>query len=227
MKRNGVERKLFSFVPNQVTKDKLIELGFPGTLANRIVHYQLKGGKFKARKDLLKIYGMDSALYRKLYPFIELPETTVPKSATISIAPKEKPTLVSFDLNNADTAQLIKIYGIGPKLSRRIVAYREKLGGFISFDQLREVYGLDSTVVHELFKRSTIAENFKPQLIDINSATERELGNHPYIKFKLAKAITAYRFQHGPFQSVDALKKIALIDEPTFQKIKTYLSVNH
>jgi competence protein ComEA len=218
------ERELFSFNPNIISKEGLTELGFDNTLANRIINYRMKGGKFLLKKDLLKIYGMDSVLYGRLFTFINLPERIEEKNIVKNFEPKESVVAVKFDLNTADTSQLIKIYGIGPKLSQRIIVYRNKLGGFVSPEQLKEVYGLDSVVIAELFQKSFI--NFKPRLININTATEKELGDHPYIKYKLAKAITVYRFQHGAYHSIDELKKIALMDDAKFQKIKPYLSVN-
>jgi len=220
------ENKSFSFKPNEVTQEELIELGFTQSLANRIVNYRMKGGKFMVKKDLLKIYGMDSALYKKLIPFIDLPEKVVKETVADKFEPRENPSIIKFDLNTADTSQLIKIYGIGPKLSQRIVTYRNKLGGFVSMEQLKEVYGLDTMVIHEVYRKSFIEKDFKPKLIDINKATEKELSDHPYIKYKLAKAITAYRFQHGEYHTVDDLKKIVLLNEITFQKIKPYLSAN-
>lgn len=219
-------RRLFLFNPNVTSREEFVELGFSNALTNRIINYRMKGGKFLVKKDLMKIYGMDSAVYKKLFLFIDLPEKIENENVVKSFERKEKSITVKFDLNTADTSQLIKIYGIGPKLSQRIVIYRNKLGGFISLEQLKEVYGLDSAVIHELFKKSFIEENFKPGLININTATEKELGDHPYIKYKLAKAITAYRFQHGTYRTVDDLKKIALMDDAKFQKIKPYLSAN-
>ena len=219
-------RRLFLFNPNVTSREEFVELGFSNALTNRIINYRMKGGKFLVKKDLMKIYGMDSAVYKKLFLFIDLPEKIENENVVKSFERKEKSITVKFDLNTADTSQLIKIYGIGPKLSQRIVIYRNKLGGFISLEQLKEVYGLDSAVIHELFKKSFIEEDFKPGLININTATEKELGDHPYIKYKLAKAITAYRFQHGAYRTVDDLKKIALMDDAKFQKIKPYLSAN-
>jgi len=178
------------------------------------------------KQDLLKIYGMDSALYKRVYSFIVLPEKIEKENIAGDFDTKDNSAAVKFDLNAADTSQLIKIYGIGSKLSQRIIVYRDKLGGFVSPGQLKEVYGLDSVVIHELFQKSYINEDFKPRLISLNTATEKEMGDHPYIKYKLAKAITIYRFQHGPYRTVDDLKKIALIDDVRFEKIKSYLSVN-
>jgi len=220
------EGKITVFNPNIASKEALAAIGFSNSLANRVVNYRLKGGKFLVKKDLMKIYEMDSVLYEKLFPFIDLPENILNENVIRKIEPKEKPLTAKFDLNKADTSQLIRIYGIGPKLSKRIVTYRDKLGGFVSPEQLTEVYGLDSLAVQTLFRKSFIDENFKPRLIDINTATEKELGDHPYIKYKLAKAIAVYRFQHGGYRVVDDLKKIALIDDAKFQKIKPYLSAN-
>jgi competence protein ComEA len=217
-------KELFAFDPNQASKEELLELGFNRSLAGRIVNYRLKGGKFLVQSDLMKIYGIDSLLFQRLIPFITLPENSSKEKFAHKTEIKEKPFDVKFDLNKSDTSQLIKIYGIGSKLSLRIVAYREKLGGFISPSQLNEVYGLDSLVVKELVLKSFIEEGFHPRQININKGTEKELSAHPYIKYKLAKAIIAYRMQHGPFASIDDLKKIAIIDEVTFSKMKPYLT---
>ena len=218
-------KALFVFNPNLSTKEELKSLGFKEFLASRIVNYRTKGGKFVVKHDLMKIYGMDSMLYQKLIPFISLPDVNAKEKPLGKIENKEKTVFVAFDLNKADTSELIRIYGIGPKLSVRIVTYREKLGGFISASQLTEVYGLDSAVVKELVSKSFIEEGFQPRQININAATEKELGTHPYIKYKLAKAIVAYRMQHGLFRSVDDLKKIALINEKTFEEIRPYITI--
>lgn len=222
------EMPLFRFNPNSATREQLGQLGFSSSLAQRIVNYRTKGGKFFIRTDMKKIYGMDSLLYRKLYPFIDLPterifatrEEQKQTSATI-VKTKEK-----FDLNQADSSQLISVFGIGPKLSLRIIKYRDRLGGFVNDQQLNEVFGLDTTVIRELKKVSFITEDFVPRFVLVNTATEKEMASHPYIKYALAKAIASYRFQHGEFKSVEDLKKIALVDEVLFQKIKPYISIN-
>jgi len=217
--------KLFSFDPNQTTIDEFTRLGFSQTLANRIINYRAKGGRFVTKKDLRKIYGMDSVFYQKISPYIVIPETLSKSKETPKFVAKEKLVAIKFDLNTADTSQLIKIYGVGPKLAHRIIAYRQKLGGFVFGNQLKEIYGLDSLVVMELQRRSYIHEAFQPKQLNINTAAERELASHPYIKYKFAKAIVAYRMQHGAFTSMDDLKKIAIIGETDFQRMKPYTVV--
>jgi DNA uptake protein ComE-like DNA-binding protein len=218
--------QLFTFNPNNASKQTLLELGMNENLATRIVNYRSKGGIFKVKKDLAKIYGMDFALYLALSAYIDLPENKIlnGKESAFSIKPKSAP-FERFDINLADTSQLIKIYGVGSKLSLRIINYRDKLGGFITMQQLGEVYGLDSMVIRSLEKRYFIAEGFGPRKININQSDQKVIASHPYIKFSLAKAIATYRFQHGEFRQIEDLKSIVSLDESTFEKIKPYITV--
>ncbi len=131
-----------------------------------------------------------------------------------------------FDINVADTTQLKTIYGIGPVIARRIVSYRTNLGGFIAFNQLYEVWGLDSTVVNRLAEKTVIATGFTPNKLAINRCSEQELTRHPYLRTKLARAIVNYRLQHGNFVSTDDLKKISIIEEKIFLRIEPYITLD-
>jgi len=222
---------LFHFDPNTVSIPEMDSLGIPDKVRQRVDRYRVKGGKFKARSDFARIYGLDSMLFVRLEPFIDLP-ISVPKKVTAirpaqmaSRLPANTKVITKFDLNSADTAVLNSVYGIGPTLALRIVSYRERLGGFMHPDQLYEVWGLDSAVVLRTLAISEIAEAFVPKLINLNAATERELASHPYMKPKTARLIVAYRFQHGNFTAIGDLEKINLIDTKTFNRIKPYLTL--
>jgi len=218
-----IERTFF-FDPNTTSRGELISLGFPQKLADRVVHYREKGGKFEIKADLQKIYGMDSRLYQRLYGFIKLPDkVTRPSREDFTFISRPKKEIIQFDLNSADTAQLKSIYGIGTKLSERIIKYRESLGGFVHVAQLKEVYGLDSTVISKLLKQSFLAKDFQPKKINVNTATEQELEAHPYITRALANAIATYRFQHGTFKTIDDLRSLHTMKENTIEKIIPYL----
>ncbi|HEY9005722.1 MAG TPA: helix-hairpin-helix domain-containing protein [Ohtaekwangia sp.] len=218
---------LFPFDPNIIGEDKFMLLGFHEKIARRIIHYRDKGGRFRIKSDLMKMYGMDSSFYKRIFSYIQLPDA-VSKQPYVAEnkTPEREPgkALLKFDLNMADTAQLKKIYGIGEKRALRIVAYREKLGGFVTMEQLYEVYTLDSTVVEKLAKASFIEQTFNPQKININNASEQELATHPYLRKFVAKAIVAYRFQHGKIKDVEDLGKIQTLDPKTIQKIKPYFN---
>jgi competence protein ComEA len=223
------ERHLVVFNPNTASDVTLMQLGFDEKISKRIVNYRSKGGKFMIRQDLLKVFGMDTLLYRELYAYIDLPEKRFSDSKNAS---RPKPDFTSikrdekFDLNLADTTELKTVYGVGSKRARRIVAFREKLGGFIRSGQLSEVYGLDSAAVEQLLKRSFIAEGFRPFRLNINNASEQELSAHPYISPVIAKAIVAYRFQHGNFASPEEIRKLQNLKKEEADKIIPYIDVN-
>lgn len=225
----SVDRPLFRFNPNTASRDSLLQLGFSPSLARRIVNYRTKGGVFKIKSDLLKMYGTDTLLFQKLYSFIDLPLIAEKKRKEFfkdSFPMRPIVATTKLDLNLADTAQLIKVYGIGPKFSLRIVEYRERLGGFVSMDQLNEVYRLDTTAVGRLKKKFFVLPDYHPRQIRLNTATEKELAAHPYISYKLAAAVVAYRFQHGYFASIEDLVNLKLVTEKDFQRIKPYITIN-
>jgi DNA uptake protein ComE-like DNA-binding protein len=194
-----------------------------------MVNYRTKGGVFKIKSDLLKIYGADTLLYRKLYSFIDLPLVVEMKTREFprdSFPKRPIVAITKLDLNVADTTQLITVYGIGSKFSKRIVEYRERLGGFVSMDQLNEVYRLDTTAVGRLKKKFFVLPDYRPRQMQLNTVVERELAAHPYFSYKLAAAIVAYRFQHGNFTSIEDLVSLKLLTERDFQRIKPYITIN-
>jgi DNA uptake protein ComE-like DNA-binding protein len=217
---------VFAFDPNKIAASEFRVLGFSENLSNRIANYRQKGGVFRIKRDLLKIYGMDTTLYHQLFAYILLPEAIdeIKKDDRADRKP-EKKAFANFDINKADTAQLKSIYGIGNVLAVRIVNFRNGLGGFIAQEQFAEVYGLDSLVATRLKEASYIEKNFEPRKININTSDEKTLLVHPYIKKSVAKAILAYRFQHGEFADVRDLLKIAIIPPQLAERLIPYLKV--
>ena len=220
-------KSIFQFDPNEISQQQFLALGFTEKISRRIINYRAKGGRFKVKSDLLKMYGMDTTFYHQLEPYILLPDKNVQKQFAENNPAmplvRTRKEIVRFDINMADTAQLKKIYGIGEKRALRIIAYRDKLGGFVSMHQLAEVYTLDSVVIEKLSQASFVGDKFIPQKIHINTASDSELEAHPYLVKSVAKAIVAYRFQHGKINSVEDLRKIQACDAKTIQKITPYL----
>jgi competence protein ComEA len=232
------EKVLFDFNPNEIDAAQWQSFGLPKYIAERIIKYRDKGGKFKVKKDVLKIYGFPPSLYERLYAHILLPDTLIYereyKKAVEKpvLAEKSKPApftkkeekILAFNINIADTAQLSQIRGIGPALSKRIIKYRDLLGGFINTAQIGEVYGLDTTVVKELLKYGYLEDNSPIRKLNVNTATVQELDAHPYITPKIAQVIVAYRQQHGNYRSAESLYNIRILDKPTLNKLLPYLS---
>ncbi|MCF2442928.1 helix-hairpin-helix domain-containing protein [Dyadobacter sp. CY345] len=227
--------RLFSFDPNTASIEQLQELGIPNFIAKRIDKYRSKGGKFRKKEDLLHIYDFPSDVYKNLESYIKLPafETKPypPKYADKSYKnyplPKDarvftKAVIAPFDINITDTTQLIRLKGIGSKLSVRILKFRDGLGGFHSTSQFSEIFGLDSLALSELTKYAKVRSGVKK--ININTATAEELGQHSYLRNKKINAVIInYRAQHGPYQSIDDLRKVRVLDEKLIEKIGPYL----
>ena len=81
---------------------------------------------------------------------------------------KSDEQLQIIDLNSADSILLISINGVGPFYSKQILEYREKLGGFISYTQFSEIWGLEKLDINN-FKNQTKIDTTFIKKININS----------------------------------------------------------
>ena len=104
-------------------------------------------------------------------------------------------------LNTADSAALVTVPGIGPYFARKVIWYGERLGGYVSVDQLDEIEGFPLDA-----KDYFVVENACPEKLNINQLSLAALKRHPYINYFQAKAILDYRRLHGPIHSLDDLR---------------------
>lgn len=236
------EPKLFNFDPNTISVAGWQQLGLPKWMAERIEKYRSKGGQFRKKEDLLRIYDFPPDLYEQLEPYLTLKESSPsgqfgkdrsstaksynnePYKPTERPAYAERPTkpaLQPFDINTADTAQLIALKSIGATLAGRIVKFRDALGGFVSTDQFRDIYGLDSLALTELQTFGKIRSAVRK--IPVNTASADELDRHPFLSRRQAQIIVTYREQHGAYTSAESLKPIRILDAKTIEKIAPYL----
>ena len=219
--------KLFAFDPNTATLADMQLLGFPAKLAARINNYRSKGGKFRRKTDLLKIYFFPHDLFSRLQPYIALPDSLPKRFTPDSLHRKRFRVFAApapFNLNTTDTNALIALKNIGPYLANRIIAYREKLGGFTSLNQLHEVWPLDSLEIAETEKYARLPDPVPYRRLNVNTLTEHDLALHPYMPRRMAKLIVAYRVQHGPYQSTEQLLQIKAWKTADFERLKPYLS---
>ena len=221
----------FLFDPNTLDKQGWIKMGFSEKQASGIIKYHEKGGRFRKKEDLKKLYAVSAEVFNILEPFIVIEENNqLTGKTTLSeqkgnFTTKTLPERYKAELNSADSLELVKVYGIGPATARRILKYRKKLGGFASVDQLREVSGIDSTrfvmISEGVFTDPDVIEK-----IEINRASISQLRQHPYIDYYIAKAIVDSRIRKGAFISPEELLEIPLIHKELFEKLKPYISVS-
>lgn len=114
------------------------------------------------------------------------------------------------------------IKGIGPAYAKRIVGYREKLGGFVSVDQVGTTYGLPDSTFQKMKPRLQASPVFRK--IAINTASLEELKAHPLISWKQADIIISYRSHHGRFDNLEDLAKIKALPEDMLANLNPYLN---
>lgn len=230
-KTGASPKRIFSFDPNIASEEELNALGFTSYVTMRIQKFRKAGGEFRKANDLLKIYGMDTALYLRLKDSIEISVPSNQKQLSgknyyryyENKKFQEKPDQQKIlDINRCDSAQLEQLRGIGPALASRIIRYRKKLGGFLDTTQFREVYGLKDFSLEELKRRTFIAKDFTPVRILINTATQEMLGVHPYIGWKAAKIIVNWRKQHGVIKDEKQLQETNAIQD--VERVKRYIA---
>jgi competence protein ComEA len=237
---------LAPFNPNSFAVTDWQARGLPEWLAKRLVKYRDVVGGFRAKEQIRKAYGLSDTTYARLAPYIQLPEQLPPHEAhayasryptgngfaardggptTPSKFARKPRNLQPFDLNAADTTQLMQIRGIGRGLSARVVEYRQRLGGFLRAEQLSEIYSLRDApdLVDSLRKYTFVRSGFAPASLDVNNAPFEILQAHPYMGKRLARVLVAYRQQHGPFRQATDLRQIRVLDEATYLKIQPYL----
>jgi DNA uptake protein ComE-like DNA-binding protein len=129
-----------------------------------------------------------------------------------------------IELNSADTFALQRLRGIGPSFARRIVKYRERLGGYIDKSQLLEIWGMD-TVKYNSIKEHLVVNPDSVHPLNLNTVTFKQLLAHPYFPYVITRAIMIYRKDHKMFKSVEELRNISIISESVLNKIRAYLKV--
>ena len=215
----------FKFDPNTIDESGWHQLGLTDKLIKTILNYRNKGGTFKTAADIRKIWGLKPSDADILIPYITIAakpfNNKFNTNYTAKVYEKSKPTIV--DINTATLDEFKAMPGVG-NTAYRIVKYREKLGGFISIHQVKETYGLTDSVYQAMQPYLAFSAT-NVQKININTASDMELGKHPYISNDIAKAIVIYRKQKGNYSRVEDVKKIVFITTTMYQKIAAYLTV--
>ena len=228
-KRDTIAIRMQVFDPNTVDSLTLLHLGFKPWQAKNMLKYRAKGGKYRKKEDLKKLYGMTDSMYLALTPYIYIKDSIVVDSARIDSVhmdslPKWKSTKKDTILNlrTADTTELKLIRGIGSYRAKMIVRYREQLGGYAQVEQIMEARGMDKVIADSILPHFYI-DSVVVNKIPINHIRPEVLQRHPYLNFEQAKAIYEYRRKHIRIKSAEELKKIKGLSPTDIEKILIYL----
>ena len=210
---------------NEADLQSLDILSIPDFLGRRWVKYLENGGSFKGVGDVKKLYGMSEPLYNSISKYLYVKEAEE-KQRKPFFKENRVYRCKTIDINEADSAQWETLYGIGPYLAKRIITFRESLCGFVSVDQVKETYGLRDSVFQSIKTCLTIENSLKP-CISINYTNQEGLSKHPYVRYKLARAICLYRENNGLFQRMEDLKKLPIVSDSIYIKLLPYITLNN
>lgn len=215
----------FRFNPNNLPEQDWKKLGLSDKQIRSIKNYESKGGRFRRKEDLEKMYAISSELYASLEPYVDIPtEEKITLPEKINDTHKYVETVL-LELNSADSVQLTSVKGIGPFFAKNIIKYKNLLGGYSSKEQLMEVWKFDKEK-YEAIEKFVTVDASKIQKININTCTAKEL-KHPYLTWKIAKGIVNYRAKHGNFTALEEIKRTDLLTEELFLKVAPYLKMGN
>jgi competence protein ComEA len=195
------------FDPDTMSISSWQNLGLSERQSEVLVSYRNRLGGFYNINQLYEAYVLDSVRVNEWKPFL--------------VFNKKKPVEKKLEINSASREEFMELKGIGEKLSERIIAYREKLGGFVSVEQIAEVYGL-SAETFEKIKPKLRVDISSVKKLNLNELDLKTLAQHPYISFAMAKLIVNYREQHGPYEKVEDLLNSKGIEPQDVKKIEAY-----
>ena len=220
--------KIYPFNPNFITDFKGYTLGMSPEEIDRLHEFRDQNKWVNSVKDFQKVTKVSDSLLNKISPFFKFPEWVTnpkPKKKFNNNGFKEKNFAQKMDLNIATEEELQKVSGIGPALSKRIIAYREKLGGFTSDTQLHEVYGLEYQVVQRTLNEFTVKTPKEITKMNLNVISASDIATIPGISFDLAKKIWEYRILRERVENFSELEKIDGMTQRKLMGIQLYLTL--
>ncbi|MFT6997028.1 MAG: competence protein ComEA [Cryomorphaceae bacterium] len=229
----------FTFNPNTLSDSGYAALGFSEKEIKTLRNYQKSGASFEIKRDFAKLFFVDEEEYANLEPFIDLPESKPKKQYTPSYdKARDKPKVKWSDtastknysykeftcnINTADTNELKKLNGIGSFYAKKIIEYREELGGFHSIGQLGEMWKMTPDKIDK-FADQVILDLSEIKQVNINSASAHELSQHPYLSFGEANKIVLKREESGNYADSNAFCSSGLLDADLCRKLVPYLN---
>lgn len=208
--------EFFFFDPNTTSDRNFQRLGLTEKQIETIRNYQKKGGYFRSNADFFKIWGLTDHQKNALSDYIRIEKHEIGEQKIEALA-----EIKNMDLNTADSTELELLPGIGDKLSKRIVKYRDMLGGFYSVTQLKEVYGLSEQTIQLITPKLTI-DRAKIKKIDWNFADDNELSRHPYLRNNLSKQVVKFRSKNGSISNLEILRDSMILNIDEYNRLKPY-----
>ena len=214
-KSRAEKSNFYPFNPNYLSDYRAYILGMEIYSIDRLMAYRKSGKWIQSAEEFKSVTGIEDTLMASIGPYL-----IFPKSKKISV--QKSKNFSKIGLNRCQASDLKTIYGVGEKLSRRIIKYRKYLRGFSDMDQLYEVFGLDSSVVERIQKRFEIKVLPQIKKRDLDTVSLDYLVKLPYLTAIDAQKIIRLRSYKRKL-GFDDLEKIEGFDSLKIERISLYL----
>ncbi|MBO0322538.1 helix-hairpin-helix domain-containing protein [Muricauda sp. CAU 1633] len=228
--KNNIEKdsfELFPFNPNYITDYKGYSLGMSTEEVDRLLAHRLANKFVNSAEEFQQVTKISDSLLGVIAPYFKFPNWVREnkKGQTSFKSPQKETAKVFLDLNSATAEQLQTVRGIGETLSKRIIKFRDRLGGFLVNEQLYDVYGLEPEVIKRALEQFQVIDAPNVEKINVNMATVEQLAQLIYIDYDLAREIVSYRETNGAFTTLNELKRLKSFPADRIERIKLYLSL--
>ncbi|MBT8243724.1 MAG: helix-hairpin-helix domain-containing protein [Winogradskyella sp.] len=222
--------KTYPFNPNYITDYKGYTLGMSNEEIDRLHQFRSKNQWVNSAKEFQEVTKASDSLLAKISPYFKFPDwvtNSKPKtySNSYSNTNKVKTYAQKQDLNKATASKLQKVYGIGEKLSERIIAYREKYNGFVSEVELTQIWGLTPEVIERINQQFIVKTPRAIKSFNLNTATRDQLVTIPHIDYEIANSIIEERILRDGFKTIDDLTKVEYFPLKKLDIIRLYLQL--
>lgn len=203
------------FDPNDYQLKDWQRLGLSEKQSEIILRFAARG--IKSNDELKKIFVIPAEVYELLKDSTYYPLKP-------QVEENNYQTTHSVELNSATKEELISLPGIGEYYADKIIKYRDELGGYISSQQLLEIWKFDQAKLEKISPYIEINTS-RIEKLNINSMTIEQCAAHPYLNFKIANSIVKYRVAHGNYMKIDDIKNSVLVNEELFLRISPYITI--
>jgi DNA uptake protein ComE-like DNA-binding protein len=224
--------KIYPFNPNYITDYKGYTLGMSNQEIDRLLEFRKTEKWVNSAQEFQNVTKVSDSLLAEISPYFKFPEwVTNPKpkanNFTTSFSNSDTPKTYDqkIDLNLASNSQLQNVYGIGEKTAIRIIAYRNKFGGFLADAELAEIWGLSPEVIARIKTNFTVKTPRKIKKYNLNTATRDNLVTIPHIDYEIANNIIEERTLREGFNSLNDLTKVEQFPTNKLAIIKLYLQL--
>jgi DNA uptake protein ComE-like DNA-binding protein len=217
---------IYPFNPNFISDFKGYKLGMSVIEIDRLLAYRKQNKFVNSAQEFQAVTKVSDSLLKAISPYFKFPDWVKNKKGNpLPFAKKDFPRaekIIVLDINQATKEDLMKVYGIGDKISDRILEQKQKFGAFVSMEQMNDIWGLSQEVIDKLNAAFVVKSVTNVKKININNASVRELLQFPFFRYQLAKDIVVYRTMNGDIR-IEDLSKIKGFPVDKIKIIALYL----